>query len=153
MLFSLLVCMGISMFINDTPVLVLTLPILLTLATRAGVAPAQTLMPVNCAILIGGMATTIGTSTNLLVVSIAKDLGVGGIGIFSYTGIVLTAAAIALPYLWLVMPRLLPHHSPDQPVEARKYRALLHAAKPANGLAETVRDVAKRVKILEKITS
>ena len=36
------------------------------------------------------------------------------------------AAAIALPYLWLVMPRLLPHVSPDRPVEARRYRAVLH---------------------------
>ena len=89
LLFSLLICMGLSMFVNDTPVLEFALQILLTLATRVGVPPAQSLMPVNCAILIGGMATTIGTSTNLLVVSIAKDLGVDGIGIFSFTGIVL----------------------------------------------------------------
>ncbi len=71
MLCTLLVCMLISGFVNDTPVLVLMLPILLNLAQRAGVPASKTLMPVNFAILIGGMATTIGTSTNVLVVSIA----------------------------------------------------------------------------------
>ncbi len=146
MLFSLLVCMTLSMFVNDTPVLVLTLPILLTLATRAGVSPAQTLMPVNCAILIGGMATTIGTSTNLLVVSIAKDLGVGHIGIFSYSGIVLTAAAIALPYLWLVMPRLLPHHTLEGPATERRYRALVYAPKLPGIIAGTLDEAAARLR-------
>ena len=62
------------------------------------------------------MSTTIGTSTNLLVVSLAADLGVGPIGVFSFTSTVLVAAPIALPYLWLVKPRLLPHVSPDRPV-------------------------------------
>ena len=80
MLCTLLVCMLISGFVNDTPVLVLMLPILLNLAQRAGVAASKTLMPVNLAILIGGMATTIGTSTNVLIVSIAADLGVPPIG-------------------------------------------------------------------------
>mgnify|MGYP001095169267 CR=1 FL=1 len=144
MLFSLLVCMALSMFVNDTPVLVLALPILLRLATRAGVPAAQTLMPVNCAILIGGMSTTIGTSTNLLVVSLAADLGVGPIGVFSFTSTVLVAAAIALPYLWLVMPRLLPHVSPDRPVEARRYRAVLHTLR-AESLGASLRDVVQRI--------
>ena len=144
MLFSLLVCMALSMFVNDTPVLVLALPILLRLATRAGVPAAQTLMPVNCAILIGGMSTTIGTSTNLLVVSLAADMGVGPIGVFSFTSTVLVAAAIALPYLWLVMPRLLPHVSPDRPVEARRYRAVLHTLR-AESLGASLRDVVQRI--------
>ncbi len=146
MLFSLVVSMAISMFVNDTPVLVLTLPILLTLATRAGVPATQTLMPVNCAILIGGMSTTIGTSTNLLVVSLAADLGVPPIGVFSFTSTVLVAAAIALPYLWLVMPRLLPSLTPDQQVRDRVYRAVLHAVR-ADTFGGSLRDVVQRIGI------
>jgi di/tricarboxylate transporter len=69
LLCSIVVCMAISMFVNDTPVLVLSLPILLTVVARAKIPLSKTLMPVNCAILIGGMATTIGTSSNMLVVS------------------------------------------------------------------------------------
>ena len=68
---------------------------------------SKTLIPLNAAVLIGGMATTIGTSTNILVVSIATDLGMAPMSVFHYTPIVLVAALVALPYLWLVMPRLL----------------------------------------------
>jgi di/tricarboxylate transporter len=126
LLCTILVCGGISMFINDTPVLVLVMPILLTLAARTGTPASQTLMPVNFAILIGGMATTIGTSTNLLVVSIASDLGVPHIGIFDFVDIALIAALVALPYLWLVMPRLLPNHQTAIEKSPRKFFASLH---------------------------
>jgi di/tricarboxylate transporter len=83
-------------------------------------------MPVNSAILIGGMTTTIGTSTNLLVVGIAQDLGVGPIGIFDFAGVALTAAAIAVPYLWLVMPRLLPAHPTSVIDLPRRFSAALY---------------------------
>jgi di/tricarboxylate transporter len=126
MLCTLAVCMLISGFVNDTPVLVLMMPILLNLAQRAGIAASKTLMPVNFAILIGGMATTIGTSTNVLVVSIAADLGVQPIGVFSYSGIVATAALFAFPYLWLIAPRLLPTNPSDEKTSNRLYSATLH---------------------------
>jgi di/tricarboxylate transporter len=119
-------CGVLSMFINDTPVLVLVMPILLSLAVRTGSAASQTLMPVNFAILIGGMCTTIGTSTNLLVVSIADSLGVRHIGIFDFADIALVAALVAVPYLWLVMPRLLPKNRTDVAASPRKYFAALH---------------------------
>ena len=107
LLVSLLIAFFLSMGINDTPVLVLLLPIFVQLSARGAMAASKTLIPVNSAVLIGGMATTIGTSTNILVVSIAVDLGMPPMGVFDYTPIVLIAAAVALPYIWLVMPRLL----------------------------------------------
>lgn len=111
LLVTLLIAMLVSMIINDTPVLVLLLPILVQLARKGGMPASKTLIPVNSAILIGGMATTIGTSTNLLVVSIATDMGMKPISVFYYTEIVMVAALIALPYIWLIMPRLLPDNS------------------------------------------
>ncbi len=126
LLCTLVICGAMSMFINDTPVLVLVMPILLTLAARTGTAASQTLMPVNFAILIGGMATTIGTSTNLLVVSIAEELKVPHIGIFDFADIALLAALVALPYLWLVMPKLLPNIRTPIEASPRKYFASLH---------------------------
>ena len=101
-------CMSVSGVMNDTPIVVLMMPVLLAVAGRTGTPASRTLLPMNYAVLIGGMATTIGTSTNLLVVGIAADLGVPAIGMFDFTRIVAIAAAIALPYLWLVVPRLLP---------------------------------------------
>ena len=101
-------CMAVSAFVNDTPVVVIMMPVLVAIAARTGTSPSPTLLPMNYAVLIGGMATTIGTSTNLLVVGIAERQGVPAIGLFDFSHIVAIAAAVALPYLWLVVPRLLP---------------------------------------------
>ena len=125
LLVTLLLAFGASMIINDTPVLVLLLPIMVQLASKGAMPASKTLIPVNAAILIGGMATTIGTSTNLLVVSIANDLGMRQISVFHYSHIVLIAALIALPYIWLVMPRLLPDNSKISGHHFRKYYATL----------------------------
>ena len=125
LLVTLLLAMGMSMMVNDTPVLVLMLPVMAAIAANGGMPASKTLIPVNSAVLIGGMATTIGTSTNLLVVSIANDLGLPPIGVFHFTPIVLAAAVIALPFIWLVMPRLLPDNSVASGHEARRFTATL----------------------------
>ncbi|MEN7536387.1 SLC13 family permease [Aurantiacibacter flavus] len=122
---SLGIAMGLSMIVNDTPVLVLLLPIFVALAQRGAMPASKTLIPINAAVLIGGMATTIGTSTNLLVVGIAVDLGMPQMSVFHYTPIVLAAGLVAFPYLWLVMPRLLPDNSPDKDHVERRFFAKL----------------------------
>ncbi|MGB5104079.1 MAG: SLC13 family permease [Steroidobacteraceae bacterium] len=103
----LVVAMCLSAFINDTPVVVVLMPVVIGLALRAGGSPSRMLMPMNFAVVIGGMATTIGTSTNLLVVSLAHEHGVPAIDMFEFTRLVVGPAALALLYLWLVAPRLL----------------------------------------------
>ena len=127
--FGLLVTLGLammlSMLINDTPVLVLLLPIMVQLAAEGGMPTSKTLIPINAALLIGGMATTIGTSTNLLVMSIASDLGMAHMNVFQFTPIVLGAALIAMPYIWLVMPRLLPDNSREAGHTPRQFFATL----------------------------
>lgn len=129
LLLTLLLACGISAFVNDTPVLVLMLPLLLGVAERSGQSPARSLMPVNFAILAGGMLTTVGTSTNLLVLSIAGDLGMAPMGMFDFTPIAGLSLLVALPYLWLVAPRLLPERSGDIRPAERIYaaRVLVHA--------------------------
>ena len=114
---------AVSGFINDTPLVVLLIPLILAAAARAKLSAGLMLMPMNYAVLIGGMATTIGTSTNLIVISLAVALGAGPFGVFSFYPIVAAAALPALLYLWLVAPRLLAHVQP-----------------PAEGLSEQVFD-------------
>lgn len=104
-----------SGLVNDTPVVVLLIPLILAAAARAKVSGGTMLMPMNYAVLIGGMATTIGTSTNLIVVALAAALGIGPFSLFHFYPIVAAAAVPALLYLWLVAPRLLSHVQP--PVE------------------------------------
>jgi len=122
LLFAIMIAYFLSMFVNDTPVMVLLIPILVALAGKGVAASSRTLMPVNSAVLIGGMSTTIGTSTNILVVTIAADLGMRQFGVFDFTPIVLLAGIVAIPYLWLVMPRLLR----DNSVATEQSKRLFH---------------------------
>lgn len=124
-LLALLAAGLMSAFVNDTPVLVLMLPMLLGLAERTGTPAAKTLMPTNFAILTGGMLTAIGTSTNLLVLSIAVDLGMRPLGVFSFFTIALPAFVLALLYLWLIAPRLLSPNGPATSIVARTFEARL----------------------------
>ena len=134
LLLTLAAAMLASGFINDTPVLVLMLPMLLGIAERSGHPATRSLMPVNFAILAGGMLTSIGTSTNLLVLSIAVDLGMQPMGIFDFTPIAALSMLVALPYLWLVAPRLLPRKVAPAMGEQRSYAARLVVADRALAL-------------------
>lgn len=145
LLVTLLLAFFLSMVINDTPVLVLLLPVLLQLSTRGGLAASRTLIPVNAAVLIGGMSTTIGTSTNLLVVSIAGDLGLPPMSVFHFTPLVLVAALVALPYLWLVMPRLLADEHPSEVATARKFETTMRIANGSDLVGLTVGEAAKKL--------
>ena len=108
MLMLLCACGLGSAFVNDTPIVVVAMPILIGVAVRLKQPPSRTLLPMNYAVLIGGMGTTIGTSTNLLVVTIAADLGAREFGMFDFAHITAIAAVFGILYLWLVLPKLLP---------------------------------------------
>ncbi|WP_067733237.1 SLC13 family permease [Novosphingobium naphthalenivorans] len=145
MLVTLVVCLLLSMVINDTPVLVLMIPILVQMAAQDGMPASKTLIPVNAAILIGGMSTTIGTSTNLLVVSIAKDLGMRQFHVFEFTPIVLIALLPALPYMWLVMPRLLPDNTRAVASQSRRFLAKLRIAADSPMRGKTIEEARGRL--------
>ena len=125
LLTALLVAFTLSMFVNDTPVMVLLIPIIVAIAAKGLMPSSKILMPVNTAVLLGGMATTIGTSTNILVVTIANDIGMAPFGVFQFTPIVLMAGLVAIPYLWLVMPRMLRDNSTGPDLAARIFHTRL----------------------------
>lgn len=106
-LMTLVVSAILSAFINNTPIVVLLLPILISVCLRTKSPASRVLMPMGFATLVGGMATTIGTSTNLLVVSVARDMGLPEIGMFDFVLPAAIASGVAILYLWLIAPRLL----------------------------------------------
>ncbi len=105
---TLLVAAVLSAFVNNTPIVVLLLPILISVCVRTGTSASGVLMPMAFATIVGGMATTIGTSTNLLVVSVADDLGLTRFGMFDFVLPASVAGGVAMLYLWLIAPHLLP---------------------------------------------
>jgi di/tricarboxylate transporter len=139
-------CMLVSGVINDTPVVVLMMPVLVAIAARTGTSATRTLLPMNYAVIIGGMATTIGTSTNLLVVGIAEKLGVPAIGLFDFVHIVAIVAAIALPYLWLVVPRLLPKDSGSRPRVSLIFDAALEIHERTYAAGRELHEVLNRAR-------
>lgn len=153
LLVTLAVALLLSMVVNDTPVLVLLIPVMVQLANGGAMPTSKTLMPLNAAILIGGMATTIGTSTNLLVVSIASDLGMPSLTVFQFTPIVLMAALVALPYIWLVMPRLMPDNSRVGGVEIRKFAAVLRLHESSTAVGRSIDEVRDLVPDVDLSTS
>ncbi|MES9897530.1 MAG: SLC13 family permease [Sedimenticola sp.] len=98
----------LSAVINNTPIVVLLLPILVSVSLRTQTPASSVLMPMGFATLVGGMTTTIGTSTNLLVVSIAADLGLERFQMFDFFLPAAAAGGVGALYLWQIAPRLLP---------------------------------------------
>ena len=145
LLVSLVVTFFLSAFVNNTPVLVLLIPIFVALAHRGALPASKTLIPLNAASLLGGLATTIGTSTNILVVSIAVDLGMERMGVFHFTPIVLAASLVALPYLWLVMPRLLGDNRVEEQYAPRRFRARLRIADNSPLIGQCIDEIAPRL--------
>ncbi|KEO91259.1 transporter [Erythrobacter longus] len=145
LLISLVITLVLSMFVNNTPVLVLMIPIFAALASRGALPTSKTLMPLNAASLIGGLATTIGTSTNILVVSIAVDLGMREIGVFDFTPIVLGAALVAIPYMWLVMPRLLKDNSVAAAAGARMFHTRLRVGTQSMLTGKELSEIADKL--------
>ncbi len=142
MLVMLVFCAAASSVMNDTPVVVLMMPILIGAALRAKGSPSQMLLPMNYAVLLDGMGTTIGTSTNLLVVSIAADLGLKPFGMFDFIHVAALAAGVGILYLWLVLPRILPKRDPPlTDTSPRVFSAVLHITEESYANGKTVAEV------------
>jgi di/tricarboxylate transporter len=124
---------------------VLLLPILVGVSLKSEVRASSVLMPMGFATLIGGMATTIGTSTNLLVVSVAADLGVRRFGMFDFAPPVVAAGVVGFAYLWLVAPRLLPQRAPPlKDTSPRVFEALLHVEEKSAANGMTIEEIREK---------
>jgi len=126
LLATLVVGAILSAFVNNTPIVVLMLPMLIGAAIHSKKSTAGILLPMGFATLIGGMGTTIGTSTNLLVVSVASDMGMERFQMFDFMYPAAIAGGAAIVYLWLIAPRLIPERKPPMlEVSRRTFNAQL----------------------------
>ena len=103
----LFAAMGASSVVNDTPVVVMYLPIISAVAAARGVSTSKALMPLSFAALLGGTTTLIGTSTNLLAAGVAERMGLR-IGFFEFTVPAGIMALVGFVYIAFVLPRILP---------------------------------------------
>lgn len=112
LLLILFVVGPISAFVNNTAAVAVFLPLVLAATAANRSSPSQVLIPLSYAAQMGGVCTLIGTSTNLLVNSLAKDLGHAGFGLFDFAPLGLVTMLVGFAYLLLFRRWLLPHHPP-----------------------------------------
>ncbi|MEM8547563.1 MAG: SLC13 family permease [Pseudomonadota bacterium] len=145
MLGTLVVGAVLSAFLNNTPIVVLLLPILVGVSLRANQPVSGILMPMGFATIIGGTATTIGTSTNLLVVGLAQDLGLENFGLFDFTLPAAIVGGIGILFLWQVAPRLIPvREAPLADTSPRVFTAQLQVIEGSYPVGRTLREVRER---------
>ncbi|WP_342587673.1 SLC13 family permease [Cohaesibacter celericrescens] len=97
----------ISAFINNTPVVVMFLPIMTVVASNLRFSTSKVLMPLSFISILGGMTTIIGSSTNLLVAEAARKNGVLDLKFFDFTEIGLMVTSFGAIYAMFIMPRIL----------------------------------------------
>ena len=135
----------LSAFMNNTPIVVLLMPILVGASIRSKFPVSEVMMPMGLATIIGGMSTTIGTSTNLLVVGIANDMGQHTFTMFEWVLPVAIVGGAAIAFLWLIAPRLLPDRTPLMAdTTPRIFSAQLHIKKGGFSEGKTLSEVLKK---------
>ena len=114
-------CGTMSAFINNTAAVAVLLPVALSLSKERGINPSKVLMPLSFSAQFGGVCTLIGTSTNLLVNSLAKDAGLTGFSMFEFTAMGLICFAVGMVYMLFASVFLMPDREETDSVE-QEYR-------------------------------
>jgi len=142
---TLLVAMLLSAFLSNTLVVLALLPVLVGASTRLRFPASRVVMPAGFAAVLGGMTTTIGTSTNLLVVTEAETLGLPAFGMFSFLAPAAFGAAVGLLFLWLVAPRILPERdAPIRQAAPRIFKAMFFVGEDSWAVGRTLAELRER---------
>jgi di/tricarboxylate transporter len=141
---------GASAFLNNTPIVVLTAPVIRDVAKSLNRSPKCYLMPLSYAAVLGGCCTLIGTSTNLLVADMASVAGQPRFGIFEITPVGLAVAAAGGLYLLLFSTRLIERgnsHDNVSTAEAAAATEVFRGPGLAGGIIGHVRPFAKHAEL------
>jgi di/tricarboxylate transporter len=104
----MLIIAVISAFINNTSAVVIFIPIIMSTAAKMKVSPSKLLMPLSFASMFGGVCTLVGTSTNILVSSIAESRGLEPFTMFEFTRLGIIFLAAGFIFMFAIGIRLIP---------------------------------------------
>ena len=135
----------ISGLINNTAVVAVFLPVVEDWCKKQGISPSKLLMPLSFVTILGGMLTTIGTSTNVLASGLSEKLGYGAFSLFQFTELGLIIFTVGLAYLTFIAPRLLPNrkirsnNTVTQDYDLKDYVSEIVVAPSSNLVGQTLR--------------
>ena len=135
-----------SAFLNNTPIVVLSAPVVRDVARSLGQSPKAYLIPLSYAAVLGGCCTLIGTSTNLLVNDMASVAGQPRFGMFEITPVGLAVALTGGLYLLLFSKRLVKGNGTEETSYADAVEASENFREPglAGGLVGSAAPFAKQ---------
>ncbi len=115
-----------SAFINNTAVVVLFIPIVMSISCELGTSPSKLLIPVSYASILAGTCTLIGTSTNIIISDLSAAHGYGSLGMFELAPLGVPIALVGLLFLLTAGPRLMPSvHNPVCELENKQHQRYL----------------------------
>ncbi len=130
-LITVMIAVGVfSAFINNTPVVAIFIPILLSVSKEIGASASKLLMPMSFASMFGGVCTLLGSSTNILVSSIAEDYNLPPFSMFEFAPLGIIMFFVGTIYMLAIGIRLIP--------ERRSEGGLLKSFRLQEYIAEVV---------------
>lgn len=97
-----------SAFINNTPVVILFIPVVMTMCCEFGLSPSKFLIPISYASILAGTCTLIGTSTNIIISDLSAGFGYDSLTMFELSTLGVPLAIAGIIFLYFAAPRVLP---------------------------------------------
>ncbi|MBP0903692.1 SLC13 family permease [Mariniflexile gromovii] len=101
--FFMFVTAGISAFISTTAVVVVFIKIINQLSEKYKIPQSKLLLPISFAGILGGSCTLMGTSTNLIVSAVAKNLGAEKLGFFEFSLLGIIFLTVSIVYITITL--------------------------------------------------
>ena len=99
---------GASAFLNNTPIVAMLIPEVQSWAAKYKVSVSKLLMPLSFAVVLGGLISVIGTSTNLVVSGLMEEAGLGAMGFFEIGKVGLPIAVVGIALMVSISAWVLP---------------------------------------------